>query len=189
MKKIVAMLLATVMLFALTACGSAETATTPDNSTAQEETTANTEATTVEPVVLKLGHGQTEVHPYHLGSQKFAELVEQYTEGRVKIEIYPNATLGAERDMVEGCQMNTVDICITTNAPLTNFDDKFNVYEFPYLFETREEAHKIMDGQIGQDLLADLENVNIKGLCYFENVSETAPIMITPSMFLLTFPV
>ena len=161
MKKLVALSLALCMTLSLAACGKKDDPAPGGSTSAPSGST--------ETVTLKLGHGQTEAHPYHTGAVKFAELVDQYTEGRVKIEIYPNATLGAERDMVEGCQMNTVDICITTNAPLTNFDAKFNVYEFPYLFETRDEAHKIMDGQIGQDLLDDLTSINIKGLAYFEN--------------------
>lgn len=121
------------------------------------------------PIIMKLGHGQTEAHPYHLGAQKFAELVSKYTNGTVKVDVHPNATLGAERDMVEGVSMGTIDACITTNAPLTNFDSKFNVFEFPYLFKTREEAQKILDGKIGKNLLKGLESRGIQGLGYFEN--------------------
>lgn len=119
--------------------------------------------------VIKLGHGQTEVHPYHLGAVKFAELVKEKTGGSVEIQIYPNGSLGQERDMVEGLTLGTVDMCITTNAPLTNFAPRFGVYEFPYLFKDYDHAHNVLDGEIGQDIMNDLTPLNIVGLAYFEN--------------------
>ncbi len=165
MKKVLTVVLALVMSLSLAACGSSSSSTAANSPAA-----SNTPASSTAPsVIIKLGHGQTEAHPYHLGAAKFAELVNTYTNGSVKVDIYPNGTLGAERDMVEGVSMGTIDACITTNAPLTNFDANFNVFEFPYLFETEEEAHTIMDSDIGQNLLAELQDQGIIGLCYFEN--------------------
>jgi tripartite ATP-independent transporter DctP family solute receptor len=157
-KKIGAVLLSTLLAFTIVGCGGNDSSNKKDSSAGGKNQ-----------IVMKLGHGQTEAHPYHLGAKRFAELVDKYTSGSVKVDIHPNATLGAERDMVEGVSMGTIDACITTNAPLTNFDDKFNVFEFPYLFKTREEAQKILDGKIGQNLLKGLESKNIIGLSYFEN--------------------
>ena len=108
MKKFLAAILTATMVLGLAACGgNAQTGGSGSTGTGD-----NTGA-----VTIKLGHGQTEAHPYHLGAAKFAELVDEYTNGTVKVEVYPNATLGAERDMVEGVSMGTVDACITTNAP------------------------------------------------------------------------
>lgn len=120
-------------------------------------------------VSLKLGHGQTKAHCYHLGAEKFAELVKEKTNGRVEITIYPNAALGAERDMVEGVGLGSLDMCITTNAPLTNFSSRFGVFEFPYLFSSYDHAHRVLDSEIGQELLNELDKINIVGLAYFEN--------------------
>lgn len=118
---------------------------------------------------IQLGHGQTESHPYHLGAVRFADLVNEYTNGQVQVEIFPNATLGAERDMVEGVSMGSVDVCITTNAPLTNFNSNFNVFEFPYLFTSADDAHTVLDGEFGQNLMTELNTIGVKGLAYFEN--------------------
>lgn len=71
--------------------------------------------------------------------------------------------------MVEGLTLGTVDMCVTTNAPLTNFASRFGVYEFPYLFKDYDHAHEVLDGSIGQDIMSDLEALNIVGLAYFEN--------------------
>lgn len=158
MKKVLALALTLAMAFGLVACGNSDSSSGSGGSGNSGET-----------VTIQLGHGQTEAHPYHLGAVKFAELVDEYTNGTVQVEIFPNGTLGAERDMVEGVSMGTVNACITTNAPLTNFNADFNVFEFPYLFTNREEAHKVLDSEFGQNLMAELEDINIIGLAYFEN--------------------
>lgn len=169
MKKVLAIALAFGMALSVAACGgnpgsSGNSAQPGAASSGAPQNNPSTNA-----VTIQLGHGQTEAHPYHLGAAKFAELVDSYTNGSVKVEIFPNGTLGAERDMVEGVSMGTVNACITTNAPLTNFNANFNVYEFPYLFASREEAHKVLDSEIGQSLMDELESINIIGLAYFEN--------------------
>ena len=161
MKKALALAISAAMALSLAACGGG---TTSSGSGSSGESGGNTET-----VTIQLGHGQTEAHPYHLGAARFAELVEEYTNGTVTVEIFPNGTLGAERDMVEGVSMGTIDACITTNAPLTNFNSDFNVFEFPYLFSTVEEAREVLDSEIGQNLMDELENIGIVGLAYFEN--------------------
>ena len=159
MKKALALAISATMIFSLAACSGE---TTPDGSNSGNNSDAKA-------VTIQLGHGQTEAHPYHLGAARFAELVEEYTNGTVTVEIFPNGTLGAERDMVEGVSMGTIDACITTNAPLTNFNADFNVFEFPYLFSTVEEAREVLDSEIGQNLMDELQNIGIVGLAYFEN--------------------
>ncbi len=165
MRRVLATVLVLVLSFNLAACGNS----TGDVKSAEKGPDSVKENTEASVKTIQLGHGQTEAHPYHLGAVKFAELVDQYTDGQIKVEIFPNATLGAERDMVEGVSMGSVDACITTNAPLTNFNSNFNVFEFPYLFENVEDAHKVLDGEFGQNLMDELGNIGIKGLAYFEN--------------------
>lgn len=158
MKKILALALSATMFVGLAACGGETTSSAGSGGGSSNET-----------ITIQLGHGQTEAHPYHLGAARFAELVSEYTDGSVQVEIFPNGTLGAERDMVEGVSMGTIDACITTNAPLTNFNSGFNVFEFPYLFSTVEEAREVLDSEIGQSLMDELESMGIVGLAYFEN--------------------
>ena len=64
-----------------------------------------------------------ETHPYHLGLVKFKELVEERTDGAVVIELYSNAVLGDERACIEGLQLGTLDIAVSSTGPLGNFKD------------------------------------------------------------------
>lgn len=98
MRRVLATVLVLVLSFNLAACGNS----TGDVKSAEKGPDSVKENTEASVKTIQLGHGQTEAHPYHLGAVKFAELVDQYTDGQIKVEIFPNATLGAERDMVEG---------------------------------------------------------------------------------------
>lgn len=165
MKRLSAIILVMVLLVTVfTGCSpkSEPAPTTPTTPTAPT-------ATVSEPITIKLGHGQTEAHPYHLGAVRFKELVEKATDSRIKIDIYAAGTLGQERDLVEGTGLGTVDMCITTNAPLTNFSKNFSVYEFPYLFKDFDHVAAVLDGEIGKSLLNELNDIGIVGLAYFEN--------------------
>jgi tripartite ATP-independent transporter DctP family solute receptor len=121
------------------------------------------------PVILKLGHAVAPVHPYHLGALKFAELVAQRTGNKVKIEVYPSTQLGNERDMIEGLQLGTIDLVVTSTGPVGGFVPKMFVVDLPFLFRDRQHAYRVLDGPIGQQLLGALSAKGIKGLAFWEN--------------------
>lgn len=102
-------------------------------------------------IVLKLGHIQSEQDLWHLGAVKFAERVEELSDGQITVQIYPNSTLGGDRDMAEGMQMGTVDIALIAGV-LSNFDDSISILEIPYLFRSEEEFETIIYGDIGQEI-------------------------------------
>ena len=142
---------ALLTIFILTAAGI-------DSGTCQEKT-----------VSLKLGHAVAPEHPYHLGAVKFAELVAQRTGNKVKIDVYPSTQLGNERDMVEGLQLGTMDLVVTSTGPLGGFVPKMFVVDLPFLFRDREHAYKVLDGPIGKDLFEAFAPKGIKGLAFWEN--------------------
>lgn len=119
--------------------------------------------------VLRLGHLQTEVHPYHKGALKFKEEVEKRSEGRIKVDIFPSSQLGNGRDQIEGAQIGSIHFHIGSVAPVTNFAPKFNLLNLPYLFESRKHAFRVLDGEIGKEIAADLENRGLINLGYMEN--------------------
>lgn len=119
--------------------------------------------------VLRLGHLQTETHPYHKGALKFKELVEKKSNGRIRIDIFPSSQLGNGRDQIEGAQIGSIHFHIGSVAPVTNFAPKFNLLNLPYLFESREHAFRVLDGEIGKEIASDLENRGIINLGYMEN--------------------
>lgn len=120
-------------------------------------------------VTLRAGHAVSQEHAYHLGLERFKELVEERTGGAVEIEIYPNGSLGDERDMVEGLQLGTVDMVLSSTGPLGNFVPQINVVDLPFLFRDKEHAYNVLDGEIGQNLLKKFEPEGITGLAFWEN--------------------
>jgi len=121
------------------------------------------------PMNLKLGHAVAPEHPYHLGAVKFSEQVAQRTKNRVKIDVHPSTQLGNERDMVEGLQLGTIDLVVTSTGPLGGFVPSMFVVDLPFLFRDREHAYKVLDGRIGTDLLKGFSSKGIKGLAFWEN--------------------
>lgn len=130
----------------------------------------NTSAVADSKYVYKLGHSVNSQHPYHLGAEKFKEMVEKESNGQIEIQLFPNNQLGTgERDLVEGMQLGTVDIVITSTGPMSGFVKQFMLFDFPFLFRDKEHAYKTLDGEIGQYVLGLLDNRGIKGLAWYEN--------------------
>ncbi len=175
-KKILGVIaLFTVLIFALTACG---------GQPAKQEPAKNEPAKS-EPKVIKLAHVVNEKDGFHIAATKFKELVEERTKGMVKIELYPNATLGDERTLIEGMQMGTVHMGVITNGPVANFLPEMAAFEMPFLFASPEEAYKVLDGEVGKKLLDKLETINLKGLAYaergFRNLTNSKKAVKTPA--------
>jgi TRAP-type transport system periplasmic protein len=128
-------------------------------------------AETAEDVInFKLGTVLTGDHAYNLGSYRFAELVEEKTDGKVKITVYPNGQLGSgERELIEGEQIGVVDLAVTATGPLSGFSSLMMTVDLPYLFRDNEHVDKVLDGPTGRKILDALENAGIKGLAFWEN--------------------
>ncbi len=180
--KIMALVMASVMALSVSACGSSsKSETAAGDTTAAETTTAGDAATedaageeskADEPAgdatVFKLGTTVNEQDSFQVAAEKFAELIAERTNGAYKIEIYPNGTLGGERDMLESMQMGTLDMGIITSGPFINFSPAMGVLDMPYLFANSEQAYAVLDGEVGRELLDTLEDSGLKGLAYAE---------------------
>ena len=117
---------------------------------------------------LQFGTTVNEQDSFQVAAEKFAELVKERTNGEYIIEIYPNGTLGGEADMLEQMSMGMLDMGIITAGPFVNYSAMMGVLDMPFLFASNEEAYKILDGDIGKELLDTLEDANLKGLAYAE---------------------
>lgn len=137
----IGILLLTVGLV-LTACSGAD-----DNDADNSENPSDNS----DKLVLKLGHIQSENDLWHEGAIKFKEEVEKLSDGSIEIEIYPNSTLGGDRDMAEGMQVGTVDFALIAGV-LGNFENSIQLLELPYLFTSEEEYNKIIHGEVGQEI-------------------------------------
>jgi TRAP-type C4-dicarboxylate transport system substrate-binding protein len=138
-----------------------------------------------DPIVLKIGMTTEIGGHYHSGAVHFKEQVEKYTDGRVRVDIFPSSQLGNERDMVEGVGMGFLEMCIVSTGPLPNFSPDFMIFDLPYIFKNRDEAFKAMDGEIGAEILKSLEPKGIKALGFWENgfrhISNNKKSIIHPS--------
>ncbi len=170
----------TIVLFLLTLI-----AVTPIFAGGQSEAAATGGLDTMEARTIKLAHVVNEQDGFHIAAVKFKELVEERTDGKLTVELYPNAQLGDERTLLEGMQIGTVDMGVITNGPVANFVEEIAVFELPFLFPSPEAAYDVLDGPIGQELLAELERVNLKGLAYaergFRNLTNDVRPVNTPA--------
>ncbi len=133
---------------------------------------------------LALGHttADNETSHYHQGALRFKEKVEEETGGKVTIEIHPNGSLGGEREMTEAVQVGTLDMVFTSSGPIGNFAAKSNAFDFPFLFRDKAHAYAVLDGELGQEVNEQLEEVGIKLLAWAENgfrniTNSTRPII------------
>jgi len=129
---------------------------------------ANEAAAAGEVFELKLGHLADPANPYALGASKIAELVEERTDGKLVIKIFPSSQLGNAQKLIEGLVLGTLDFAMTTTAVLGQFEPKLLVFGFPYMMRDRTHAFKALD-TIGMELGENLEAKGIKVLGYFEN--------------------
>ncbi|WP_067726294.1 TRAP transporter substrate-binding protein [Oceanobacillus damuensis] len=118
---------------------------------------------------LQAGHSLPDDHPYHLGLLEMKENVEERTDGRVVIEVFPCSELGAERELTEGMTLGTVDLVVSSTAPVTNFVPELAVLDAPFLFNDRESAVEVLNGEIGNELFDALDEKGIIGLSWAEN--------------------
>ncbi|WP_417260587.1 TRAP transporter substrate-binding protein [Celeribacter sp.] len=139
----------------------------------------------IDPVNLRLAHVVNEQDGFHAAATKFQELVSERSDGKISVELFPNATLGDERTLLEGMQIGTVDMGVITNGPVSNFLEEMAVFEMPFLFPSAEKAYEVLDGPIGQELLDRLSEVNLKGLAYaergFRNLTNSDRPVSTPA--------
>lgn len=150
-----------LIMFVVTACGG--------SAPKEEGANAGNNAEPAKTYTFKAGHVLAPDHPYHLGLVKFGELLEEKTKGQIKVDVFPASQLGNERDMIEGLQLGSIDVALTATAPVSNFNDEFLVFDLPYIFRDKDHAYKVLDGEIGEGILAKLETNNIKGLALWES--------------------
>jgi tripartite ATP-independent transporter DctP family solute receptor len=119
---------------------------------------------------IKYTHVLTEEHASHITARDvFKKYLEEESNGRLKVEIYPNAQLGGERQQLESIQLGTIDMTLTTGSVLTAIEDKFLALDLPYLFKSEEEAYRLLDGELGDTLNQSVLPKGVRILAIAEN--------------------
>lgn len=108
-------------------------------------------------------------NPYHATSLKFKELVEKGTEGRLKIQIFPQRQLGNDREILEGIQGGIIDASAATLGPVSAFEPTGDLLELPFLFRNTNHLDAVLDGPIGREILNKLDTAGFKALAFFDD--------------------
>ncbi|MFJ7731616.1 TRAP transporter substrate-binding protein [Lysinibacillus sp. NPDC097231] len=120
-------------------------------------------------IIIHLSHVVAENTPKGQAANKFAELVEKNTNGKVKVHIYPNASMYNDENEFQALQNGKVEMIIPTFSKMTSFVPNWQVLDLPYLFNTDDEVHEVLTGSIGEQLLNELKPFHIKGLGFWHN--------------------
>ncbi|MCD4710805.1 MAG: TRAP transporter substrate-binding protein [Bacteroidales bacterium] len=118
--------------------------------------------------VLKLAHGLDPSHPVHKAMVHMAERCKEISDGELTIEIYPSGQLGSEQQCVELLQIGSLAITKVSAAVMESFTEDFKVLGLPYVFRSKEHSFKVLDGEIGDELLLSTEPFWIRGLCFYD---------------------
>ena len=153
-KVLVALSIMMVSALALTGCGGDKKAAAP--------------AAGGQKMVLRYAENQVKDYPTTKAAVKFGELVKDKTKGRITVEVYDSAQLGDEKSVIEQIQFGGIDMARVSLSPLSEFAKQLNVLQLPYLYRDGAHMWKVLDGKIGQDLLATLDKSGIVGLTWFD---------------------
>ncbi len=118
---------------------------------------------------LKINIALAQNSHYGVAIDTFAREVERRTNGRYKVQTFYSSALGAERESVEGVQLGTLDLTLTSTGPLPNFVPEVAILDIPFLFRDYAHARAVLDGPIGQDLLGKFPVKGMVGLGWGEN--------------------
>ncbi len=122
------------------------------------------------PIVIKFSHVVANDTPKGKAAERFKELAEKATKGRVKVELYPNSTLYKDKEELEALQLGAVQMLAPSLAKFGPLGVKeFEVFDLPYIFQNRDVLHRVTEGRVGASLLAKLEPKGITGLAFWDN--------------------
>ena len=122
------------------------------------------------PIIIKFSHVVAPDTPKGKGAQKFKELAEERTKGRVKVELYPNSQLYKDKEEMEALQLGSVQMLAPSLAKFGPLGVKeFEVFDLPFIFKDQAAFRAVTDGPVGADLFKKLEPKGIKGLGYWDN--------------------
>ena len=122
-----------------------------------------------ETIILKAACDHQEGYSTVEGLRLMAKLTDMWTNGRIKIDVYPGAVLGSEKESIEQTQMGVIDINRVSISPVISVYPKMAVFALPYIFASREHMWKVLEGEIGQSMLKEIEPTGFLGLAYMDS--------------------
>jgi len=129
---------------------------------------------------LNVGHTLAPDSHYQVATTRMAELAAKKSNGQIKINVFPQSQLGGEVKMIQAARTGGLDMFITAQAPLVNTVKAYSLFDMPYLFDSVDQANKVLSGPVGKEFLDMLPKVNLVGLGFLSvmerNVFSSKPI-------------
>jgi tripartite ATP-independent transporter DctP family solute receptor len=110
-------------------------------------------------------------YPTTLGDKKFADLVAERSNGRIKINVFHSAQLGEEKSVIEQVQMGSIEFTRVSSSPLAEFNKAFGVFSLPYIFDSEAHEWSFLEGDFAKQMLVNLDKSKIVGLAYYDSGS------------------
>lgn len=154
-KRFLPMLFVAAMLVSMTACGGQKA---PAENSDSDKT-----------IIFKIAHVDAESAPSHQMLLEVEKYVEEHTDGRVDVQIFPNGVLGGDREVLEAIQLGNIQMTNVGSATLSSYGDKFSIYEVPFLFKDFDSVCRAYDGELGEvynEWLAEEDFVSLGVLTY-----------------------
>ena len=123
--------------------------------------------------VLKGAHNFDQTHSVAKAYDFIADYLDNISDGRLLMDVYPNGQLGTDRECLELLQIGSIDITKVSSGVLENFVPQFKVLGLPYIFRDKTHQFKILDGPIGRELLLTGEKYRLRGLGYYDSGSRS----------------
>lgn len=131
-------------------------------------------------VILRLGHSLDTQHTVHKAMVYLGQRLDFYSEGKMKVIIYPSSQLGSEREMVELLQIGSLAMTKVSASPLEGFVPEMQLFSIPYVFRDRQHFWTVLNSELGKSLLKGTEKVRLKGLGYYDAGSRSFYTTDTP---------
>lgn len=130
---------------------------------------SSTTAPAKKEIILKAADNQPDDYPTTMGLKYMAKVLEEKSQGRIKMQVYGGAQLGGEKETIEMTQMGTIAIDRVNVAPMASFNPKMGVFSMPFLFRDADHLWKVLEGPIGKEMAKQLESSNLIGLAYYDS--------------------
>lgn len=131
-------------------------------------------------IVLRAADNQPEDYPTTQGLYFIANYLNERSDGRIQMEVFPGGQLGDERSVIEQVQLGVIDITRTSTSPVGEFYSPIGVFSLPYIFRDEPHFWKVLQGSIGRELLDGLSEVDLVGLAYYDSGSRNFYTTDTP---------
>lgn len=184
MKRFFALVLVFAMTFSLAACGSSGTGGNVSGGNAgSDDKSAGNKA----PVVIKYAHAGSNLEddPQNVAAYYFEKIVEERSEGYYDVQVYPNKQLGDTSTILEGIQTGNIEMGDIESGPTVSFLKAETLWDLPYLFTSLDQAHEVIDGEVGDAMAKKWEEIGITILGYndggFRYFTNSKRPIVTPA--------